>query len=147
MKNSYLNIILIFIIAILLFFSCQRGNQNFTIIPNPIYSEVDTFRSSMNYLQHNKTDYYVVEGGMNNKTVVISSINLFVKKVAPKMSKHYDNYAILFYYETPDVNEIELKKYLPDQKYEMFSLHRNDLIVSYSFYNSMLIDIDSVASN
>jgi len=132
-------VIFISLLMVLLIFSCKTAREKLIILPIPIFSETDSFLSSTGYLQHNKTDYFLVKTNMRDTLEMANPLDSFVKQNASKQYLHYDNYSMVFYRESTEVNEIALRKYLPGYGYKMFLYNEKDLIIYYDFYVSTLI--------
>ena len=115
--------------------SCKNKNQKkFLIInPSPIFSETDSFLSSTNYLEHNKDDYFLVKTNIEDKSLLVKTVDSFVNKNHSKYGTTYDNYTMFFYKESEDVNKEILLKF-PRLEYKIFLDAPNDLINSYLFY-------------
>lgn len=133
---------LIIMNAIFFDFFCQAQKENIKIDEVPIFSESDSFTSINGYVQHNKFDYFIIEGNIKNKINLRSEIDSFVNRNS-SIKEKFDNYIMFFYLAKEDFNKKELNKVPYKERYKIFLNNKYRFLIStYSFYNSRLVLID-----
>jgi hypothetical protein len=131
------SIVMCFVLALFVGCNSRSERRPFIIDQNPAWVDRDSFLSDGNYLQHNESEYYILKIDRIDKHIVLASIDSFVKKHAPLQCRKYDNYSILFYKESPELNMNVLSKY--SEKYKIFNDEENYLLASYSYSDSTLL--------
>jgi len=124
--------------SIFLIYSCKSQKTEITIIPNPVFSEVDTFVTSAGNTVIDKNDYFLVKGNIGDKQKLRNMIDSFARSNISKDCKNYSNYLMFFYKESSNVNEKEIQKENPQYRYKIFIYNKDeDYIASFSCWNSM----------
>ena len=107
-------------------------------MPNPVFSEVDTFEISISKRPFSKHDYFLIKGNIGNKQELRNVIDKFVKSNANKECGKYGNYLMFFYKESSGVNEEAIQNMEISYRYKIFLWNKEeDYIASFDCWNSI----------
>lgn len=137
-KNKYILLLTtLFAIA-----SCNGQKKPVTIVPEPVFMETDSSVSSDGIKSFNRDDYFLVKGDVKDKAELKKAIDAFVTKNAQKEFKKNYDYLMMFYVETPYLNEQTVKNQKVGYQYKIFQYNKDDdFICSYYFSRAELIGV------
>ncbi len=127
----------------LLLMGCNAKKAKPIVIERPALIEIDTsYIAYSSRSQLNRTDYFLVKNSDNSIDSVNKFISHFVKNHGLDSIVHYDNYSMLFYKETGDLNEKNISKWPFKLRYKEFIHNENEFISEYLFSNGVLYHTD-----
>jgi hypothetical protein len=133
------------LVAIIITVACNNHKGLVSILPQPIFSENDSFASSAGNVVQGKSDYFLIRGDINDKEEVKSMITRFVNENAQNEYKKYDNYIMFFYKESSNVNEEAIRNMKKEYRYKLFDYNKDDdFVVSFYFRKSELNPVNWV---
>ncbi len=125
------------------FYSCQNQNTTPYFRPKLVFSEVDTFTTSLGNTQINKTDYYLISQFSIDKILMKSLLDSFVNWHPEFRSTKFGNYDVVFYLENADLSQKIIEQEQPRFRYKLFTyLKDTNYILDYNFRGSSYSQID-----
>ena len=131
------NFFFLSLISIFLNNSCKNQNTNISIMPTPVFSEIDTSEMSAEKKPFSRHDYFLVKGNFRNKQKLKDAIDSFARKNVQKKCNNFGNYIMFFYRESSEINQKEILKEDSAYRYKIFLYNDEDYIASYSSWNSI----------
>jgi hypothetical protein len=120
----------------LFIFSCKGQSQKIAIDPLPVFSEIDSFMTSTNHKVYTKMDYFLVSGDLNEKKLLRIALDSFSAKGKYLDSSQYDNYLLLFYKQSDELNRKSILELPLEKRYKIFVFNHNECrIGDYSYWD------------
>ena len=140
--NSHLIRTLVLIILVIES-SCSNQGRSVAIHPKLVFSELDTFVTSLGNTVYNKHDYYLVKSFSKNKEYMKSALDSFIRIHPEFTSSHFGNYLVFFYLEDSELNETVINQREKEYQYRIFDYKKDECFIAcYTFRDSKVSWID-----
>jgi hypothetical protein len=140
--NSY-SIRTLVLIMLVVECSCSNRESYVAIHPKLIFSESDTFVTSLGNTVYNKHDYYLIKNFSKNKDYMKKSLDSFVKTHQEFSSSQFGNYLVFFYLEDSELNETVVNQIEKEYRYRIFDYKKDECFIAcYTFRDSKVSWID-----
>jgi hypothetical protein len=129
-----------FILIVLFISSCSNQHQAISITDKPVFSENDTFVTSLGNIVITRYDYFLVKGSLRDKKKLKKILNDFGDNYSRKEKIHFDDYIMFFYENSDEVNEALIKNTEEKYRYKIFVNNKEDnCIASVNYRDSITI--------
>ena len=134
------------ILKICLFFfisSCSSQTSPIAISKAPVFSESDTFKTSLGNTVKSKHDYYLINGDITRKNILRAYLDSASEVILKEHSAGYRSYSIFYYQMDASLNPKSIELTEAQYRYKIFTKYNYDNFVAcYNYRDSIFSSID-----